>query len=287
MHFASLADLQGRALPTLAKGPICVVLCEDDAELSSTAVHHVNAGFKAVLLALPHGVRAPASLPEGCHTVDIGERRGSFAVDTVNAVAALVPHGTWMGYVYNAEYLFTPFCEHRTVGEALHFCTEERRDAVLTYVVDLYASDLSRAGNGINRDEAWMDKTGYYALERWRDGAVQERQMDCFGGLRWRFEEHVTWEKRRIDRVALFRTGPEVRLRADHTLTVEEMNTYACPWHNSLTAAICSFRAAKALATNPGSRAAIPTFWWHNSERFDWSSQQLLDLGLMEPGQWF
>jgi hypothetical protein len=26
---------------------------------------------------------------------------------------------------------------------------------------------------------------------------------------------------------------------------------------------------------------------WHNSAPFEWHSQQLLDLGLMEPGQWF
>ncbi len=48
-----------------------------------------------------------------------------------------------------------------------------------------------------------------------------------------------------------------------------------------------SFRTAKALRTNPGSRDAIATFHWHNSVRFGWNSQQLMDLGLMEPGQWF
>jgi len=31
----------------------------------------------------------------------------------------------------------------------------------------------------------------------------------------------------------------------------------------------------------------IPTFHWHQSVKFDWSPQQLMDLGLMEPGQWF
>ena len=73
----------------------------------------------------------------------------------------------------------------------------------------------------------------------------------------------------------------------DFTLNDEEMNTYSCRWHHNLTAAVCSFRTAKALRTNPGSRHAIPTFRWPNSVRFDWTSQQLMDLGLMEPGQWF
>jgi hypothetical protein len=80
---------------------------------------------------------------------------------------------------------------------------------------------------------------------------------------------------------------PGVRLREDNTLSVEEMNTFACPWHNNITLAVMSFRTAKALKTNPGSRWAIPDFRWRNSVPFQWHSQQLMDLGLMEPGQWF
>ena len=50
---------------------------------------------------------------------------------------------------------------------------------------------------------------------------------------------------------------------------------------------MASFRTAKALKSNPGSRYQISTFRWHNSVPFEWGSQQLMDLGLMEPGQWF
>ena len=71
------------------------------------------------------------------------------------------------------------------------------------------------------------------------------------------------------------------------TLSDEEMNTYACPWHNNLTTVLASFRTAKALRTNPGSRFSIQDFRWRNSTPFTWHSQQLMDLGLMEPGQWF
>ncbi|MFZ1345920.1 MAG: fasciclin domain-containing protein, partial [Tabrizicola sp.] len=42
----------------------------------------------------------------------------------------------------------------------------------------------------------------------------------------------------------------------------------SCHWHHNLTAAVCSFRTAKALRTNPGSRHAIPTFLWPNSVKF-------------------
>ena len=47
-----------------------------------------------------------------------------------------------MAYLYNAEYLFHPFREHRSIGEMCAFVAEERRATVLTYVVDLYAGDL-------------------------------------------------------------------------------------------------------------------------------------------------
>jgi len=93
--------------------------------------------------------------------------------------------------------------------------------------------------------------------------------------------------RRKIDRVALFRAKPGLVLRSDFTFSDEEYNTYACPWHHNVTTAVVSFRTAKALKSNPGSRMAIPTFRWHNSVPFTWGSQQLMDLGLMEPGQWF
>ena len=111
--------------------------------------------------------------------------------------------------------------------------------------------------------------------------------MDIFGGLRWRFEEHVPWTRRRIDRVAMFRAYRGLTLGEDHLFNDPEYNTVSCPWHHNITAAVCSFRTAKALMTNPGSQFAIPHFWWKNSEKFDWSSTQLMEHGLMEPGQWF
>jgi hypothetical protein len=68
---------------------------------------------------------------------------------------------------------------------------------------------------------------------------------------------------------------------------VPEHTTCACPWHNSPTAALCSFRAAEALKRNPASPRATDTFLWRCSTPFAWHSRQLLDLGFMEPGQWF
>ncbi|HIC66985.1 MAG TPA: hypothetical protein EYO87_13485, partial [Paracoccus sp.] len=94
-------------------------------------------------------------------------------------------------------------------------------------------------------------------------------------------------DRRRIDRVALFRAAPGLTITPDHRFNIAEYNTYSCPWHHNLTATIASFRVAKALARNPGSRGAIGRFTWRHSHPFEWRAQQLMDLGLMEPGQWF
>lgn len=272
----------------LAKGPLAIILVEDDVAIEQTIVHHLARGFRHILLLS----RLDIDLPEDIHpkVTQLGydTRRPDAHVEGVNAVIRAVPAGTWMYYCFNGEFLFYPFSEDRTVGELLGFHTEERRSAMLTYVVDLYAPDLTQNPNAVDMDNAMFDKTGYYALGRkGNDGHDLARQLDFHGGLRWRYEEFLPPDRRRIDRIALFRSAPDLKVKADHLFSIEEYNTYACQWHHNLTAAIGSFRVAKALATNPGSRDLIQNMTWRNSHRFDWNSQQLMDLGLMEPGQWF
>lgn len=287
MNYSDLDTFLADGKAALAKGPIALILLEDDVEVGSTIRHHIDAGFKSVVVFGVADIALPADLPKNVHHVNFDMTNRDALLRVVNGVIEQA-HGQWIYYGYNTEYIFFPFCEHRAIGELLSFHTEERRDAVLTYVVDLYAGDLEAHPNAVSLDDAHMDKSGYYALAR-RDKAneFEERQLDFFGGLRWRFEEHVPVPRRRIDRISIFRAKPGIVLRADHTFNDPEYNTYACPWHNSITAALCSFRTAKALKRNPVSSAEIKTFRWHNSAPFEWHSQQLLDLGLMEPGQWF
>ncbi len=291
MTTPTLTEFLARPGTALAKGPLAMIFAEDESELTSTLRHHLDLGFKSVLFLAPDSfAAAPDVLAEPLlHRIRFDAPGGDDPIAAVNAVAAAAP-GIWMYYCFNAEYLFYPFCETRSIAELLAFHTEERRDAMLTYVIDIYAPDLGRHPDAVSLEEAHLDRSGYYALGRPdpdNPNHTKERQLDFFGGLRWRFEEHIPPNRRKIDRIALFRARKGVRLRADHTFTDEEYNTYACPWHNNLTAAIASFRTAKALKRNPGSTFDIETFTWHNSVPFEWHSRQLLDLGLMEPGQWF
>ncbi len=292
MQFKTLSAFAGSAGQlTPSKGPIALVLLEDAAEVGSTIAHMQARGFRSIFLfgtkeLLP--VATPdAPLPENTHTILHDMHSHNAVSAAVNAAIRAFP-GIWMHYCFNAEYLFFPFCETRTVQELVTFNTEERRDTILTFVVDLYSNQLGAHPDAVSLEAAHLDKSGYYALTRTDDsGAPQDRQMDFFGGLRWRFEEHVPWTKRRIDRVSLFKSYKGLRLAEDHTFNDAEYNTYSCPWHHNITANVCSFRTAKALMTNPGSMYEIPHFWWKNSTAFEWNSSQLMQLGLMEPGQWF
>lgn len=289
MKYTSLDHFIVEGKAALAKGPLALVFAEDPVEVDTTLRHHIAAGFPQVVLLAPDVIPLPVDIEAKIHRVSMDVHAEDALVRAVNTVIAAAP-GIWLYYCYNGEYLFHPFCETRNIREMLAFQTEERRDALLSYVVDLYADDLSIYPNAVSLERAHLDKSGYYALGR-PDAAnhnyPKERQLDFFGGLRWRFEEHIPVPRRKIDRIALFRTKPGLELRSDFTLNDEEYNTYACPWHHNITTAIASFRTAKALRTNAGSMFDIRDFRWHNSIPFEWHSQQLMDLGLMEPGQWF
>ncbi|MEM9581312.1 MAG: hypothetical protein AAF891_11550 [Pseudomonadota bacterium] len=277
---------KGRA--ALAKGPVCMVFVEDSVEVNTSLRHHLDCGFKAVIAFISDAIPIADDIAKKVHRVSYDMAEDGALQKAVDAVIDAAP-GLWMYYCFNAEYLFYPFCETRTVGEMIAFNTEERRDTILTYVVDLYARDLEQYPNAVALEQAHLDKSGYFALARMKPGTQwpEERQLDFFGGLRWRYEEHIPEASRKIDRVGLFLARKGLKLNANHTFNDPEYNTYACEWHNNISAAIMSFRTAKALKRNPGSSFDINSFTWHNSEAFEWHSRQLLDLGLMEPGQWF
>ncbi|MEM7722688.1 MAG: hypothetical protein AAF376_09960 [Pseudomonadota bacterium] len=292
MDFKTFAHFQAAPGRQFGKGPFAMVIVEDQVEVTSTLEHVHSLGFRTVFVFAPADISIPDA-PAGSEAAQViirGRSRADGATQAaVNALIDKVP-GEWIHYCYNGEYFFYPFCEDRSVGEMVTWVMEERRDAIVTYVIDLYAGDLTAYPNAVALDAAMLDSSGYYAEGRpdpENNDYPKDRQLNFYGGLRWRFEEHVAKPKRKIDRIGLFRAAPGLRLREDHTLSDEELNTYECPWHHSLTGAICSFRVAKALRTNPGSRHDISDFRWHKSTQFHWSSLQLMELGLMEPGQWF
>ena len=270
--------LQGASLPA----PIAVILAEDDVELAGTIKHHQAMGFCTILVI---GDVAEVTT-EGLHTFPAQLNRLEDSIAALNKIITACS-GKWIYYAFNAEYLYFPYCETRTIKDAITFMEEERRTAVFTYAIDLYPESLSDHGNGVDIATAHLDRNGYYGQDRFVDGEVVERQPEIFGGLRWRYEEHIPWEKRRIDRISLFKATLDLEILPDLRLNDPEMNTIACEWHNNMTIAVMSFRVAKALMHNPGSADEITGFHWGGSRKFEWNSTQLMELGFMEPGQWF
>ena len=278
-------DLQSFLQSQTLKSPIAVILAEDEVELDSTVRHHAAQGFGTILVVGAVGQTAFQDL-DNTHTFFDELNQLEDSLDILNQVIAQA-QDKWIYYCFNAEYLFFPYCEDRTIKDVLTFMQEERRTAVYTYAIDLYPENLSDHRSGVDVGSAHLDMSGYYGMDRFEGPDMVERQPEIFGGLRWRFEEHIPWEKRRIDRISMFKATKGLTIGADLRLSDPEMNTISCEWHHNLTMSVMSFRVAKMLMHNPGSAEAIHNFSWGGSGKFTWSSQELMELGFIEPGQWF
>lgn len=265
--------------PSFVAGPVAILINEDDSDLDGSIDHHRGLGFANIVV-----VTRPRALPQ-----DVSYVLTDPTLPLDQIVNALLPalDGRWVFTGYNAEYLFFPFCEARSIADVAQFVTEERRNAVFGITLDLYPSDRDRDMKTIERDDALFDPVGYYALDRFDGPDRLERQIDVFGGLKWRFAEHVPWPRQRIDRIALFRARKEYPMTPALLFGDAEMNTVSCPWHNNLTMAVPSFRVAKSLVSNPGSTFDIAALRTSSSQPFGWTSDQLMQGGFMEPGQWF
>ena len=128
MQFNSLDQFLSKAKGLLAKGPIAMIFVEDEVEVDTTLRHHIDLGFREILVLMPPGFDLPLDVARRVHRINFDVVAGDDVATAVNAVINAAP-GTWLYYCFNAEYLFFPFCETRTVGEMLAFHAEERRDA--------------------------------------------------------------------------------------------------------------------------------------------------------------
>ena len=226
MQYSSLSDFQTRGRAALARGPVAIVVAEDDVEVDTTIRHNLMSGFQSVLLFAPEAVPLAASLESVVHRIGFDTLAEGAAAAAVNGVIEAAPEGTWLYYSYNAEYLFYPFAETRTVGEMLAFHAEERRAAMLAYVIDLYASDLGKADNAVSLEDAHLDRhrtitaSGRDGSGTGRLGRRQVRLLSAASKVAGGGGSRSIFPRRggRIDRIALFRArrGP---LRHQRTTT--------------------------------------------------------------------
>ena len=265
-------------------GPIAAIFVEDDVLIEETLRHHIALGFRTLLVLTPEPLDLAQDVKD--HVIPVRlvqDTPGSVA----NAVELIGRHigQKWLFWCFNAEFLFFPFCETRSIAGLLAFHAGEQRRSMPALVVDLYARDLTKDADGASLSDAWLDGAGYCA--EYPSGSDGNLRPQIYGGLRRRYVEFVPLQNRRIDRFPILRGDSTLRLDPLARPVCQDLTTWQSPWHRNTTAAICSFRAAKALRRNPGSWAAIQSFHWRGSVRFDWTSDQLLALGMMESGQWF
>lgn len=287
MKYNSLDEMLGtRKSRAGKKAPLAVVFSEDGVAIDDTLSHLKTIGCGEILLIEAQESEISADLATDTHTVSLLFRNRMEVAAILNRIIEKYPQ-RWIYWGYNAEFPYFPFCETRTISDVTTFMEEERRNAVFTHIVDLYSDDLERDQNAVSREHAFFDASGYYGAPRYEGPDKLERQFEVVGGLKWRFEEHIPWRQRRMDRISLFKAARGLEIDERGLFNEVEYNTISCPWHSNLTMAIASFRTAKALMHNPESRMMVSDFMAPQSQQFDWTSHQLLEMGFMEPGQWF
>ncbi|MEL7462906.1 MAG: hypothetical protein AAFN79_02500 [Pseudomonadota bacterium] len=273
MRYASLDDFLkagDRAARALA-----LLICEDDVFAAQSADHLLKLGFEKVVAIGPGAAELPQADEDGMAVVPV---KSSEATSAANAIGDRF-EGAWIVVCHNGEFPFFPFCETRSILDFVDFLGSERRAACMAYAVDLYSDALITDGQ-VDLEEVYFDAEGWYGF----DG--KNGHVDVYGGLGWRFEEFAPVSLSRVNRPALYRCGPGARLRPDLWLEDEALNTLNCPWHNNPTMALMSFRRGRRLLAHPNFKGAIETLMWPNARRFEWSSDQLVRLGLIEAGQW-
>jgi hypothetical protein len=263
--------------PDTGPDPLAIMLCETETLAAETSESLLNRGFGHIIAAGP-GFKALAEDAEEISAFPAPIHTPSDRTRLLNLLIAAHP-GRWILICFSGDFLFYPFAESRSVGDLIEFLGAERRSCVMSYSIDLY-SDQMIADGTFSLDNAWFDAKGWYGFER------GEGLADIYGGLGWRYEEYVPVSVSRINRPALFQARAGIRIRDDLWFEDDALNTVACPWHNNPTIALMTTRRARMLLEHPNFRPAVKSFSWPGSEQFQWRSEQLVQHGLIEAGQW-
>ncbi|HHI70211.1 MAG TPA: hypothetical protein ENJ91_04360, partial [Rhodobacteraceae bacterium] len=131
MRYKDLSDFLNTGKAALAKGPVALILVEDLTEVDTCIRHHQQLGFGSTLVFAPDALELPDKLENTIHRIPYDMTADDAMTTAVNSIIQAAPD-IWLYYCFNAEYLFYPFCESRTVGEMTAFHMEERRASILT-----------------------------------------------------------------------------------------------------------------------------------------------------------
>lgn len=269
----------------LRNDPIGIIFAEDNIGLTDSIDHLLQIGFKNIfIIGLPNNMILARKYKNLHHIQYDIDATGAITNCLNSAISAFPDY--WIFHCFNSEFLYFPFSETRKIQDFLLFSDDEKRFSVFGTIVDLYTKEPHYASYGYSSDNCYFDSTGYYAEYRSDNKGIMSRFVTLHGGLRWRFEEHFPWHRRKINRVPLFKAQTGLILDNDQNMDDFDFGTIQADWHRSPTVVITSFRAAKYLHINITDQHLNKEFFWANSIQFRKKSHQLMGIGLMEPGQW-
>ncbi|MEM7423648.1 MAG: hypothetical protein AAF334_07975 [Pseudomonadota bacterium] len=276
MDFATTEELLngGRALPS---GVIGVLLCDGSDSADLSAAHLASLGVSAIVSVGASGPLQTVPVP----LLRVAEAPGRFGATTALNRVIDAFDGQWLLWLWAGEYFFYPYVETRSIGDFTAFLNDERRHVAFTYALDLYGPELPEVGHDPRAAELYFDRSGYYGFNS------EQRELSLYGGLVWRFGELSAFREQQLGRPSLFRARAGIYPGRNGRFAVPDLNSVSCPWHNSPTAAVMTLRHARQIMATEGFALRSENLIWQGSERFTWTSEQLLDLGMIEPGQWF
>lgn len=265
-----------RARPKLPGGVIAVLLCESDRHAAQSAARLVRQGASAIV-----AVGGSGDLGVDVPVIHVGalpDQRG--LSDLMNTVLGAL-RGRWVLWLWNGEFFVFPYGETRTLSDLTAFLEDERRRSLYGYALDLYAPSLPKPTDAVEQATLYFDRIGYHGFPR--DG----QGLRLYGGLGWRFEEMTPPHLQQIGRTVLLKPGPDTAMNQELLFGDTEYDSVSCPWHHNPTGAVMSLRRSRRIMAHPAFAEVAHRLVWSGSEPFQWRSDQLLDLGMIEPGQWF
>jgi hypothetical protein len=267
----------------LNAGPIAIVYVEDDFALTATFEHLRKRGFPNIIAV---GDVETITANSSNHVTLCLSNVSQTTLTAQQCINILIPSlaDRWVYRCYNAEFLIFPYCEGRTISDLTSFADEEQRNSIFSTSIDVYSDSKNTSPLEYLPQKTYLDAGGYFSMAHQENGVSLDRQIDVYGGLRWRFSEHFSNEERNINQSSVFKVHSELELHTASRFNDAEYNTISCPWHNNVTICTVSYRAYKKLRQE---RPDITDFNWFHTQELDWSSKQLMELGFMEPGQWF
>ncbi|MEM1160770.1 MAG: hypothetical protein AAGJ28_07535 [Pseudomonadota bacterium] len=266
-----------RARPKLPVGPVAIMLCESGRHIKATARRLADQGMGTILYL---GRDAPLGI-DGPMEIAIAERpRSDRYRDLLNALFDMLD-GRWVLWLWNGEFLVYPYCETRSLPEMISFLKDERRKVLFSYALDLYAQDLPVDGADPAAADLCFDRIGYHAFPK------PDQQLRFYGGMGWRFEELTPPEQQQCGRSSLILAQKGVHLNREMLFGEVEYDSISCPWHHNPTGAVMSLRRSARIMAHPNFPDVAHSLIWAGTTKWDWTSRQLLELGMIEPGQWF